>query len=72
MANKNVLLLKVQRVTKNLTQAEAAEKISVDIRTYGRWERGETEPEEENKKKLAKLFDMNVEVLNEMIWREEK
>ena len=72
MANKKVLLLKIERVKKNLTQEAAAEKIGVDIRTYGRWERGETEPEEENKKKLAALFNMNVEVLDEMVWREKK
>jgi len=36
--------MKVARAMEELTQAQAAKKIGVSLRTYIRWEKGETKP----------------------------
>lgn len=45
--------MKVARVIKDLTQAQAAEVIGVSLRTYLRWENGETKPKTEAEKVAA-------------------
>jgi len=48
--------LKTERQKKGMTQSELARMLGVDIRTVGRWERGETEPIGSNLLKLQELF----------------
>ncbi len=46
-----------------ITQREAAELLDCSILSYGKYERGEREPSIDMLKKMAKLFNVNVDYL---------
>lgn len=46
-----------------ITQREAAEKLDCSILSYGKYERGEREPSIDMLKKMARLFNVNVDYL---------
>lgn len=56
--------LKAARVNKNLTQAEAAEKLNVSKYTIGNWERGISFPDVEHIKKIEELYDVPYNDIN--------
>lgn len=49
--------IKTLRESSGHTQESAAEAVGVNIRTYQRWESGETSPSERRKDKIAKAFN---------------
>ncbi len=52
--------LKTLRNKSGLKQREVAEALDIDEKTYARYERGEYEPSEAMKTKIAKLFNATV------------
>lgn len=48
--------LRILRAAKKMDQQEVAENIGVFKKTYQRWEKGESEPYPDNKRKLCELF----------------
>ena len=63
MGNNNTTgkILKKARLTKNLTQAELAQKAGIHPNTYAKLERDEQSPSFATIKKLAKVLDLNIE-----------
>lgn len=55
--------LKELRIDKHSTQAELAEKLSVDQRTVSNWERGLNEPDYKTLALIAKTFDVTTDYL---------
>lgn len=51
------------RKSKNWKQASASEEIGVDLRTYQRWERGESVPQPYYRDRLCQVFGMSVKEL---------
>lgn len=51
------------RKNKNWSQGKACNEVGVDLRTYQRWERGETTPQPFYRDKLCKVFGMSLEHL---------
>jgi transcriptional regulator with XRE-family HTH domain len=56
-------LLRDRREKSPLSQSEVAEKIGVDVKTVGRWERGERVPYPVHRRELAKLFKIDTKEL---------
>ena len=50
--------IKEQRKKLNLTQTELAVKCGVSLTTIQLWERGVTQPKEENEKKLREVLKL--------------
>lgn len=46
-----------------LTQKQVAEALSINFRTYGGYERNESEPSDEIKIKIAKFFNVSLDYL---------
>lgn len=61
METKNVIL--ELRKSLHLSQAEFAEKLTVTRQAVSRWENGETVPNTDTLKLIAKTFDVSVDVL---------
>lgn len=61
------MTLKEMRLAAGLLQAETAKKIDVDQGTVSHWENGETKPCRKYRKKLAKLYGVTPDELNEAI-----
>jgi len=55
--------LKEKRKTKKLTQQDVAEKLGINNTTISKWESDTYEPDAENLKKLAELYDVTVDFL---------
>ena len=55
--------IKWMRMAKKLTQREVADAIFVARSTYGDWERGLTEPNVAQLKKLSVFFKVSVDLL---------
>ena len=66
----NWVIIKIKSVRQALgySQQYMAEKIGVDIRTYGNWERGTNEINLTNLKKVAEVLKVDIKEL----WDEEK
>jgi transcriptional regulator with XRE-family HTH domain len=58
-------ILKKARLTKNLTQAELAQKAGIHPNTYAKLERDEQSPSFATIKKLAKILNVNLEDIPE-------
>ena len=52
--------LKTERRLRDMTQAEVAEKLGVNIITYGKWELGKTLPSMENITKIANILGIDI------------
>ena len=57
---KNETRIKQLRIEKNLSQAEVAKAIGVNLRTYQRWESGDSNIRKRNANELAKHFGVSV------------
>ena len=55
--------LKLARKGTGLTQKQDAEKLGVVESCYANWEQGRTEPNVENLRKLAEIFDISLDDL---------
>lgn len=55
------LPLKALRALKDLTQKQTADAIPVDIKTYVKWEKGESYPNIQQVYKLAELFGCEID-----------
>ncbi len=55
--------LKRQRLSRNLTQAEVADKIGIDIKTYRRYENGQQVPTLYAAYRLARYYELFMEKL---------
>jgi transcriptional regulator with XRE-family HTH domain len=51
------------RKDQGLTQKELADILGVDYRSYGNYERGENEPRDEVKLKIARYFNVSLDYL---------
>jgi WD40 repeat protein/transcriptional regulator with XRE-family HTH domain len=56
--------LRYERVRRGWSQADLAEKLQCDIKSVGRWERGESWPQVYLRQKLASLFNISLEELS--------
>jgi len=52
--------IKGLRVQKDLSQQDMADKLSVDLKTYGNWERGEVDLTFKMLERIAKAMDVDV------------
>ena len=52
--------LKIARKLRNMTQAEMAKELGVNIITYGKWELGKTLPSMENIAKIANMLELDI------------
>ena len=59
--------LTIMREQSGFSQAEVARKIGVSKPTYWAWEKGNAKPKAESLKKLAVLYDINLDELTEKI-----
>ena len=57
--------LRFLRKYQNLTQAEVAKQLSINTRTYSKYETGSTEPDIATIKSLANFFDVSIDYLLE-------
>lgn len=57
--------LRFLRKYKNWTQAEVANQLNINTRTYSKYETGATEPDITTIKKLANFFDVSIDYLLE-------
>lgn len=57
-------LLRHKRQEKSFSQEKLAEKIEVDARTIGRWERKESFPQPPFRQRLAKELDIDIKLFN--------
>lgn len=55
--------LKQLRQEKTLFQRDIAEKLNIEVNTYGAWERGSCEPSSDMLYKLSKLYGVTIEYL---------
>jgi transcriptional regulator with XRE-family HTH domain len=55
--------LKAIRLSVNLAQKEISEKLGVVESCYANWEQGRTEPNINNIRKLAKIFEVSYDEL---------
>src|SRR5215471_9304348 len=53
--------LRIERERRSWSQAEVAEKLGVDVKTVGRWEKGSSKPYPYYRQKLCQLFGKGVE-----------
>lgn len=56
-------ILKELRKSAKYTQDQVAESLSVPVRTYGSWERGERQPDFETLSKIADLYNVTADYL---------
>ena len=56
--------MRLQRKARKQSQEAMAEEIGVEPVTYGRWERGETQPHKSNLPRITRVFGMSAEELN--------
>ena len=59
------ITLKAARVRVGLTQAQAAEKLSVDRTTMVNWESGKTSPTLDNAQRMCRLYGISIADLAE-------
>lgn len=57
------ITLKMLRVGAGLTQAQCAEKVGVDPKTWGFWESGKSLPKLDKAMKICKMFDIKLSEL---------
>ncbi|MEK4951914.1 helix-turn-helix transcriptional regulator [Bacillus sp. FSL W8-1127] len=55
--------LKSLRLSKKLSQQDMANLLGITRQAYGRYESGQSEPDIENLRKLAKFFDVSIDYL---------
>jgi len=55
--------LKSLRLSKKLSQQDMADLLGITRQAYGRYESGQSEPDIENLRKLAKFFDVSIDYL---------
>jgi len=57
------MTLEALRVNRGLTQQDVADKLGVSRQTVGKWESGEVRPKELVIYALAKLYDVDIDVI---------
>ena len=57
------LPLKILRERKGITQAELSKLLNISPSTVGMWEQGRREPDYNNLKRLANIFDVSADYL---------
>lgn len=61
------MTLKQLRLLAGYTQKEVAKKIGVSFISIGRWEDGTFKPTPDKREKLAKLYNVDISVINDSI-----
>ena len=56
-------IIKELRVEHNMTQSQLAKQLNISQDTVSLWERGKSQPDVENLKKLMKIFGVSADFL---------